>query len=882
MIMIDISIKKVKRLFCLFCLCLGLVQPIFGATGYAVRKVEVVGNVLVEADLLIALSGLQQGARVDPSTGQIRNAIRKIAKHDGIKFVEIYLDQVDQANGLANFVIRVEEYPQLASYSLDGLSKKEQKALLEKVPIGNRVALSPLFLQKITTKIKKIFLEKGFRAVQVSTALMPGEAMDKKVALKIKIDKGQKSTIHKIIFQGNAHLDANLLTYHMKALKEGPRFTLVKDILKKSITLVSIRKGGTLLSLPKTIEDVKRYFLSHVCLFPSVFTEEKYLKAKKELLRFYQSQGFRDVAIIEERLQPVTAGKLNVHLNIKEGKQYMLRHVKWIGNYLYSDETLNRLLNLKPGKLYDPIYIKSRLAPGITDLTINNLYTDNGYLFFRAEVVETGIEDNQIDLEIRIQEGKQVTIGQVDIVGNTLTHDYVIRRELRTLPGEKYSQRLMQESLRNLYMLELFKPEKLIPDIRPNEAKGTVDLIYSVEEQPKFDLKLNGSYSNGMGIVAGIALGSNNVCLQNLFRGKIPIGAAQNLHLKAELQGKDYKNFSFSFQEPWLWLRESRYIFSISFDSAYQKVSSSDTRRSLLDDWVFLNIFPVGEQDVKSKISSMGGRIGLGKHFARYWATHLGIGYHRHTYQHYPLLEDHKKRSGVLHDFSLEFSLNHSSINHPHYPTAGWEWSNALTLTPPYALFGYASAQVEGMPRFKEYGKFITDVYYFKRLFGNCVLHFRGHAGFLHSLSNSAIGPFERFYLGGTSIDMSSSLLGSNVVSLRGYPNDSLTPVDYTRKIKGGVLFNKFASELRYPLMLAPICCYLLGFMDIGDSWLHYKNFNLSNIKKSIGGGVRLSLPIPIIPMLGLDFAYRLDPVKDIRSAKSSFEYHFTIGPAMR
>ncbi|TSJ81277.1 MAG: BamA/TamA family outer membrane protein [Candidatus Cardinium sp.] len=876
MIRIDINIKKVKGLLCLFCLCIGWAQSAFGVTHYVVRKIEIVGNCFVASDLLIALSGLEKGKTVDPSAEEIRGAIQKITKQDGIKSVAIYLSEVDQANGLATFVIDVEEHPRLASYLLEGLTKKEQKMVLEKVTIANDVALSPLFLQETASNIKNIFLERGFRKVAVATELMLHQGMGHKATLKVKVNKGKQSKVHKIIFQGNNHLDADLLLYNMKALQEAPRFTLLQDIFKKSITLAPIRKGGILLGLPKTMDDVKRYLFNHISFSSSVFTEEKYLKAKKDLILFYQSQGFRDAHIAAERLQTSSAGKLNVHLTIQEGKQYMLRHIKWVGNYLYSDEILNKLLNLKKKRIYDPVYIKSRLVPGITDVTINDLYTNNGYLFFRAELVETGIEDNQVDLEIRIQEGKQVTIRQVDIVGNTLTHDYVIRRELLTLPGEKYNQGLVRESLRNLAMLRCFKPEKLIPEMDPDEVKGTVDLTYVVEEEPKFDLKLNGSYSKA--IIGSLQLGSNNASLKNLFTGKVPIGAGQDLHLTAELHGKNYKNFSFSFQEPWFWLGGSRYILAVSFNSAYHK--SDSTEKSILDDWVFLNMFPIGKQDRKTKIYSTGGRISLGKNIAKYWSSHLGVDYHYHTYQHCKLLEDHRQRSGVLHDFTLDFLLHYSTINHPNYPTAGCEWHSALTLTPPYTLFGYAPAATT-IPRFKEFGKFITDIYYFKRLLGNCVFHFRGHAGFLHSLSKNEIGPFERFYLGGTS-STSPKLLGTNFVSLRGYPDGSLTPKDYTKGVEGGVLFNKFVSELRYPLMLAPICCYLLGFVEVGDSWLHYRNFNLSNIKKSIGGGVRLILPIPIIPMLGLDFGYKLDPEKNVRGAKSVFEYHFTIGPDMR
>ncbi len=877
MIMIDTNIKKVKRLLSFFCLLLGLSQPAFGTTGYAIRKIDVMGNVLVETDLLIALSGVRDGTVIDPSSQQIRTAISKIAKHDRIKSVEIYLSDLDQANGLATFVIHVEEYPEVVNCLIEGLTKKDRKALLEKVTIDDHVALSPLFIQKTISKIKKFFLEQGFRDVQVFTECLPTETMDAKVTLKIKINKGNKTTLHKIIFEGNDHLETNLLLYKIKELKEAPRFTLFHDIFKQTITMAPLRKGGLLLQLPKTLDDIKRYFFTHASFFSSVFTEEKYLKAKENLILFYQSKGFQDVHIAAERFETFADGKLNIYLKINEGKQYMIRDIKWVGNYVYSDQVLNRLLNLQPGRIYDPLYIKSRLHPGVTDLTIGDLYTNNGYLFFRAEVVETSIEDNQVDLEIRIQEGKQATINQIDIVGNTLTHDYVIRRTLLTLPGAKYNLGLVRESLRRLAMLKLFKPEKLVPDIQPDVAKGTVDIIYSVEEEPRFECNLNGGYTNGIKI--GLGIGSNNVSLKNLFTGKVPLGAAQDLHLKAEISGKDYKNLSFSFTEPWFWLKESPYILSVSFNNAYQKVFYATP--NALDDWVDLNLFPIAKQDKKSNVHSIGGQISLGKKFARDWSSNFGIAYHHHAYQHIQLLEDHTKRSGFLHDFTLALSLTHDSINHPNYPTSGCLWSNFLTLTLPYSLLGYVGSKPEAIPRLKEFGKLAIDFAYFKAFPASFVLHVRGHAGFLHSLSKKAIGPFERFYLGGTS-GVSNKFLGTDFTSLRGYPDESLTPEDYKNHIKGGVLFNKLVIELRYPIMLAPVCCYVLGFGEVGDSWLKYENFNLSNMKKAIGAGIRVMLPIPIIPMIGLDFGRRLNTIKDMNSVKSSFEYHFTLGPTMR
>jgi outer membrane protein insertion porin family len=482
------SIKKIKHFLIVCYLLVGFAPPALGTTDYTIRTVQVVGNAVVDHDVIIALSRLQEGATINTSSRKVHEAIRKIAKHDMIKSVAIYLSDVDDTKALASCVIKVEEHPQLTDYCIEGLTKKEKKALFETITIPENVSLSPLFLYKKAASIKKYFLEKGFREVQVSMELVPNKEIAGKATLNIKVNKGTKNVVNKITFEGNNHLDTRLLIHNMKELKEAPHFTLFKDVVKKIVTLAPIRKGGVLLQLPKTIDDVINYFLSHVSLFSSFFTEEKYLKAKKNLILFYQSKGFRDMRIVEEQLQHSTTGKLNIHLKIEEGKQYVIRHVKWVGNYLHSAKKLNVLLKLQAGKIYDPLYISRRLNPGTTDLTIADLYTNNGYIFFRAEAVETGIEDNQVDLEIRIHEGKQATIHKIDIVGNTMTHDYVIRRELATLPGEKYNRGRVLESLQNLAMLDFFKPEKLIPEIHPDEARGTVDLTYQVVEQPKWKL----------------------------------------------------------------------------------------------------------------------------------------------------------------------------------------------------------------------------------------------------------------------------------------------------------------------------------------------------------------------------------------------------------
>ena len=742
---------------------------------------------------------------------------------------------------------------------------------------------SPFFLHKKRAEIKDFFLKQGFVKASVSLELLPIKTSKGKHTLKIVVNKGGKSRIATIGFQGNDHFDASHLIYSMKEIKPAPHFTLVKDMVKQILTLKPIRKSGLLLQLP-TVADVMRYVKRHVSFSPSIFTEASYAKAKENLVSFYQSNGFLDMRIVEERMQYADddTGKLHLQFNIEEGQPYTIRHINWMGNYLYDDQTLNRLLNLPAGRIYDPLYINKRLSPATTptDVTIADLYTNNGYVFFRAEVIETGIADHQVDLEIRLVEGKQATIAQVAIVGNTLTHEEVIRRELTTLPGQKYNRLRILESLQNLAMLDFFKPQKLIPAIDPNEAEGTINLTYHVEEQPKFDCKLNGTYSRG--IVFELSLGSKNVSLRNLFRGKLPLGAAQHLHLTASVRGQNYKNLSLTFQEPWLWIRGKRYICSLHVNSSYQVFKS--THWMSLDRALNVVLFPFAAlSHKKSTIYTTGGRMTLGKKLNKYWESHFGVDYHYHHYRHHQLLDDRQNRSGKLHDFSLEVTLLRNSVNDINFPTAGWSWSNLLTFTPPYTLMGYQPAKVSTIPSVKEFGKFMTDFSFFQQLPADFVLHARAHAGLLWSLSKKAITPFQRFYMGGTSSDIATyGMLGVDFIPLRGYPNDSLTPKNYANRVYGGVLYHKFVAELRYPIMLSPACFYLLGFLEMGDNWLQYNHYDPLAMKRSIGGGVRLILPLPIIPMIGLDVGYRLDPIKDTKEAKNKFDYSFTFGPSLR
>ena len=862
--------KYIKHIFIL--LLLGFFYPLHANnTTYTIRTIKVIGNTIVSSETITSLCGIEIGKTINHSSPVLYEGIRKIAKHDFIKTVAIYFTDLDQDKAKASIVIQVEEYPKLNTYLIEGLSKEEKNELLKDVPLPCYAALSPYFIKTQTRQIEQYFIKKGFKHAKVSMELVPHKEHTNDTLLKIQIHKGTKYVVNTITFEGNDHIEDKLLIYKMKTLKEAAHLTLFKDIFKKVITLKPIRKGGILLNPPKKLDDVMYYLAKHVSFGSSVFTDEKYTEAKNNLILFYQSKGFRDMAILEEKITYPIPGKVHIHLKIKEGQQYFIRNITWTGNHLYSSKKLQNLLNLPKGKVYDPLYLQNCLKNNIA-----TLYMNHGYLFFQAEAIETGIEGNQIDLEIRVFEGEQMTINQVNIKGNTMTHDYVIRRELKTLPGDKFSYQHVMESMRNLMQSQLFKSIEE-PEIIPNPSNNTVDITYHIKEKPDHQFNLR---SDQLFKSISLDLGSNNISLKNLFTGKSPLGAAQQLFLTYTLQknlfktsnGDSLNSFSISFKEPWFWLNQKRYILSLDFSYTHQNIKQNTL--SITDSFFNTTLFPYASLDKPiSTLSWIGGGIYLGKKISKHGEGHMGFSYTYNTYNNYELLQDYKRRYGINHDISFKFSYIHSTINHPNFPTKGCLWNNFLTITPPYSLFGYKPSTQSPLPKFKEFCKYMVDIAYYKKIVNKFVFHARFHAGFLFKLSNSSIDIYERFHLGGTSPQETQRLLNPEFIGLRGYPIDSITPKDDQKNITGGCLYNKFVAELRYPLMLSPAILYVLGFFEAGDNWLKYKYYDLRTLKKSIGACICIILPVTMIPQINLGIGYRLDPVYNIYDKNNAFEY---------
>lgn len=820
---------------------------------YLIEDIQVVGNQTLDREAIIALVGIKVGDAVDLPGTTITEAIHRLWKQRLIRDVAVYASQVKDQHVV--LTIHIIESPRLSDYSFEGIKSRAKEKLLEKLTLVKGKVVTDELIKHTKQVIKDYWVEKGYSDTVVAITSVPDPEQAGHVQLNIKIDKGNKWIVNGVDFEGNEHIDSDVLRNQLKNTRGKARFTLVKDILKQVVTLKPIKKGGVLWHMP-SLEELNNYYRKHVVLFPSKFSPTRFEEDKNRIIDYYQSKGFRDIAIIDETVCEQENGLLNTKIKLEEGKQYRIGSIRWVGNYCYKDEKLSKILDIKEGDIYNPSLIQQKLQPGYQGESIGALYANNGYLFFGAEPVEVGLEGNRIALEIRIQEGPEVRINKVLIQGNRITHDKVIRRELRTLPGDKFSFTKMQRSYRELAMLNIFDRNIGIDPI-PN-ADNTVDIKYTVKDRPKFEVKFSGTFAGEEGFVGGLALATNNFSLGNLFTGKLPVGGGQTLGLTAQTNGKQYKNFEFQFTEPWLGGTQPRQFY-VSLNRSFE-----------------------------GNTGSAGGSVGLGTRLSwpdDYAVLRSSIAYYRHYYKDYDLLDTGRKFDkidGILNDLSATVSLERDSTDSPIYPKEGSKLELSTRLTPPWAWFS-DTASGSGKYNWKEYHQWIVDGSYFLRLFHDLVLNARGQFGMLGNFSSrKSIGPFERFYLGGGVGPGTGALRGKESISLRGYKDESITPKDRGTGYKGGVIYDKMMLELRYPVISNYFTSvYALAFAEAGNTWAHYKYYNLFDLKKSAGVGLRLYLPFIAGATLGFDWGYGFDKAPGDKS-KNKLEFHFALGAGSR
>jgi outer membrane protein insertion porin family len=831
---------------------------------YVIEDIEFIGVKTLEPEALLAISNLSIGDVVQIPGPAITHAIEKLWQQKIVKDISIYASRI--VGNHVTLTFHIIESPRLSTYTFTGISKREEKKLDEKLSLVRGRIVTPKLIKNVKETLEKHFLNEGYRDIQVNIKTLPDPTDIDYNQLEIRIQKGEKLIINKILITGNYNIGSDILKAHLQHFQEKPRFTLVKDILYKICTLQPFRKGGVLWQQPN-LEQAMVYIKKNWIPYSTKFIQHKYVNDKKRLIAYYRNQGYRDATIIRDRVYKVREGLLNIALDIQEGEKYYLRNIKWVGNYIYDTATLNKALGIRPGSVYSSNLLQERLVFNPTGKDISSLYMDDGYLFFHVEPIEAAVEGNKVDLELRVYEGTQATINNVDIKGNIYTHEHVIRRELKTLPGDRFSKSKLLRSQRELAMLNVFDPNKIGIIPFPNPANNTADLLYQVKEAPRFDAKVSGGLSSGSVINLTFDVGTNNFSLSNLIRGKRPLGDVQSLHIKAQFNGKNQQDFTLQFIEPWLTgQRPTALSFAITKSFQQQEEHGS---------------FSFQQQGEHGSLGSFAIRSSLGKRIAwpdDYCTVKIGAGYRYYNYNNYDVLRNKRQLTGTTQELVGEITLERNSIDQPTYPTEGSSVSLQLKLTPPYSLFSQQPVSKDDIRekiKRKEYHQTMLDVGCFYNLFGDWVLNLFANGGVLGSYSkNIAVGPFERFYMGGTR-PADFSLLGKELISLRGYSEDSINPKDRMSGYEGGILFNKIGMELRHPIVKSSMCfIYALAFAEAGNTWARYEDWKILDLNKSAGVGIRFHLPVGL---LGLDWGYGFD-----RRDTQKVEFHFSMGGNIR
>lgn len=769
---------------------------------YTLGGIAVSGNGRINRNVIIAYTGLKKGQEVKVPGDDIADAIKGLWRQELFKDVAIKINKVDEDRDKIYLLIDLETRPRLRRFKINGVSESEASDLREKIELVRGDIVTEQLVSNIKGKIKSYFKGEGYMNARVAISGQNDSLFSAQSATMIlDIDKGEKVKIKDITFSGN------------QAFDDGKLRGVLENTNRK-----------TILNLFKS----------------SKFIPDKYKKDKNKLVKFYRNRGYRDAAIVKDSVYQVEDDRVKIDITVNEGEQYYFGDITWQGNTEYSSSFLNTVLSIEKGEIYSPKKLQTNLRFNQRGLDISSLYMDNGFLFFNVQPVETKLYNDTVDLEIRITEGKQATIDEITVSGNTKTSDHVILRELRTRPGDKFSRSDIIRSRRELSQLGYFDAKKINITPQPDPEEGTVDINYDVVEKPSDQLQLQGGWGAGQ-LVGSIGIQFNNFSLDKIDNfdawRPLPAGDGQKLSLRAYSNGPRYSSLNFSFTEPWFGGKKPNALTVGAYYSVQARGGfGSSNRRSL---------------------QIIGANVGLGKrlqfpdNYFRLKNTLEFQQYNLNDYRALPL----DFNNGTSYTISLKHKISRNSVNKRIYPTSGSEFSLSLKYTPPISAFSSVDyGEVSAQRRFKwiEFHRWKFKSSYFLNLGGDLVLNPRANFGYL-GFFNEEIGvtPFERFFVGGDGLQ-GFRLDGRELIRLRGYKQDALSPQE------GANTFTKLTMELRYPVIQKrSATIYFLGFLEGGNSWLGIDKFNPSDIHRSAGGGVRVFLPM--FGLLGVDWGYGFD-----------------------
>ena len=818
---------------------------------YKLAGLSVTGIEGYEDYVLTGISGLSVGQELEVPGTAITDAVKRYWKHGLFSDVSISADSIVGDN--IYLKIHLAPRPRISTINYNGLKKTEREDMEKKLGLVKGGQITPNMIDRAKILAKKYFEDKGYKNAEVFIRQRDDVAAKNQVILDIDVDKKEKLKVRTITIDGDNQLGDKK----------------IKGSLLSKGAFTKTHEAGKLANLLKSKK----------------FTPERWAEDKKNLITKYNEYGFRDAMITKDSVWNVDPKHVDIYVKVDEGKKYYIRNIKWVGNTVYSTDYLSRLLDMKKGDVYNQTYLNKRLSQD--EDAVGNAYWNNGYLFYNLQPTEVNIVGDSIDLEMRITEGQQAHINRVKINGNDRLYENVVRRELRTKPGDLFSKEALQRSARELASMGHFDPEAINPVPEPNYEDGTVDINYNLKQKSNDQVELSLGWGQ-TGVIGRVGLKLNNFSMANLFRknrdhrGIMPIGDGETLSLGAQTNGTYYQSYNAQYSTNWLGgKRPIQFSVGMSYNSGY--MNNYNNYRYGYGNYNYNSYENYYDPDKYVKLLSV--YAGWGKRLNwpdDYFTLSLQLQYQRYMLRNWRYFI---MSNGSANNLNLNIALNRTSTDNQLFPRRGSDFSVSLTITPPWSKWDgkdyahlatdrnsptYSQEQQEKY-RWVEYHKWKFKARTFTALTSGqkCfVLMTRVEFGLLGSYNKYKKSPFETYYMGGDGMSGYSTGYAEETVGLRGYENGSLTPYGAE-----GYAYSRMSLELRYPFLLGNTTIYGLGFVEAGNAWTETSKFNPFDMKRSAGLGVRIFLPM--VGMMGIDWAYGFDKVF---GTKGGSQFHFILG----
>jgi len=830
-------------------------------------KVSGVENYGYEDYVLIGISGLAVGQKVLVPGEDFTAAMNKFWKH-GL-FSDVKILATKQTADSVWIEIRLKPTPTISTINFHGIKKSEKDDIEAKIGIAKGSQITPNIINRIRKRIKDYFDDKGFSNAGITIRQSDDLANAGKSILDITVDKNEKTKIKEIVISGNENVSEYDLKMAMKKTNESLNFKKLKNNPKLwALKLLRAKK----------------------------YVEGDYKNDLNNIIAKYNEKGYRDAKILSDSVVSINDKQVSIHIDLSEGDKYFIRNISWVGNTLYPSNYLDYVLNMQPKDVYNQTKLEKRLHTD--DDAVSNIYYNHGYIFSNMQPVETYIENDSVDLEIRVFEGTQATIRRIAITGNDRVYEDIVRRELLTKPGQLFSKEAIMNSMRELAQMGHFDPENIHPDVQPDEETGTVDITWGLASKANDQVEFSAGWGQ-TGVIGRMSLKFSNFSFNNLlhpktYKGIIPQGEGQTLTLSGQTNGKYYQSYSISFMDPWFggkrpnsFQLSAYYMITTQLDSRYY---SSAYNPYYNYGYGYGSYGGYGGDygagyayDTNKSMKIFGVSAGYGKRLS--WPDYLFNFLAELSYQRYMLKNwggYFPISDGNANSLSLGLTLSRSSIDNPVYTRSGSQFSLSVQMTPPYSLFDHVdyASLASNDPRKYEWIEFHKWKFKSKMFLPLAnpetvkktpVLMGRAEYGFLGSYNPYKQTPFETFYVGGDGMTGYADIYATETVGLRGYSNGSLTPYGYE-----GYAYSRLSMELRYPLMLEQSSTiYVLGFLEAGNAWHDIQTFNPFDLKRSAGIGARIFLPM--IGLMGIDWGYGFDsPAPGTK--RSGGQFHFILG----